>query len=99
MRELYTPLIVFTGYRKIDTLLKSVPEGTSTILVAALDPGLKGPLSTLNVLEAVSNFSDHNGSFLSDNKIEQTPEYTTDLGLALRLWELSEGLVGQKFVY
>ncbi|TEY46849.1 hypothetical protein BOTCAL_0312g00060 [Botryotinia calthae] len=60
---------------------KSLESGTSTTLVAALDPALK----------------DHSGVFLSDCQITETAEYTTNPDYAERLWVLSEKLVGQKF--
>ncbi|KAI9642707.1 hypothetical protein NHQ30_008438 [Ciborinia camelliae] len=60
---------------------KSFEAGTSTILVAALDPALK----------------DHSGVFLSDCQISETAEYTTNPQYAERLWALSEKIVGQKF--
>ncbi|EMR88683.1 hypothetical protein ACHAPC_005576 [Botrytis cinerea] len=71
------------GYIKMDGpfVWKSLEQGTSTTLVAALDPALK----------------DHSGVYLSDCQITETAEYTTNPDYAERLWELSEKLVGQKF--
>ncbi|ESZ92044.1 hypothetical protein SBOR_7574 [Sclerotinia borealis F-4128] len=71
------------GYVKAEgqMLWKSLEAGTSTTLVAALDPALK----------------DHSGAFLSDCQIVQTADYTTNAENAKRLWALSEKIVGQKF--
>ncbi|KAM3072530.1 hypothetical protein ACMFMG_009326 [Clarireedia jacksonii] len=60
---------------------KDLSQGTSTTLVAALDPALK----------------DHSGAFLSDCQIIKTADYTTKPEYVERLWELSEKLVGEKF--
>ncbi|KAF7908082.1 uncharacterized protein EAF01_003837 [Botrytis porri] len=60
---------------------KSLEAGTSTTLVAALDPALKV----------------HSGAYLTDCQIAETADYTTNPDYAERLWALSEKLVGQKF--
>lgn len=82
---------------------KSLEQGTSTTLVAALDPALKGkyiPTLGLNHTSSMlilGNHTDHSGVYLSDCQITETAEYTTNPDYAERLWELSEKLVGQKF--
>jgi NAD(P)-dependent dehydrogenase (short-subunit alcohol dehydrogenase family) len=60
---------------------KSVEQGVTTTLVAALDPRIEG----------------QSGSYLADAQIEPAYEYATDEGNAERLWKLSEELVGEKF--
>ncbi|KAF7946157.1 hypothetical protein EAE96_009160 [Botrytis aclada] len=71
------------GHIKMDGSFpwKSLEAGTSTTLVAALDPALK----------------DHSGTYLADCQIAETADYTTNPDYAKRLWALSEKLVGQKF--
>ncbi|KAF5868470.1 putative short-chain dehydrogenase protein [Botrytis fragariae] len=71
------------GHIKMDGSFpwKSLEAGTSTTLVAALDPALK----------------DHSGTYLADCQIAETADYTTNPDYAERLWALSEKLVGQKF--
>ncbi|PQE07447.1 Short-chain dehydrogenase protein [Rutstroemia sp. NJR-2017a BBW] len=70
------------GYVKVDTFdFKDHAQGTSTTLVAALDPALK----------------DHSGVFLADCQIQETAEYTTKPEYVEKLWELSENIVGEKF--
>ncbi|KAG2175313.1 hypothetical protein INT44_007801 [Umbelopsis vinacea] len=62
---------------------KTIPEGTSTHIVAAFDP----------------NIASQSGSYLSDCQIamEQTKSYATDDVQAEKLWALSEKIVGQQF--
>jgi len=70
------------GYVKVDSMdFKDLAQGTSTTLVAALDPALK----------------DHSGAFLWDCQIKETAEYTTKPEYVEKLWELSERIVGEKF--
>ncbi|KAB8300854.1 hypothetical protein EYC80_002782 [Monilinia laxa] len=71
------------GYVKIEDPIsfKTLETGTSTTLVAALDPALKS----------------HSGVFLSDCQIFQTADYTTNPEYAQKLWALSEKIVGEKF--
>ena len=61
---------------------KTLQQGCATTLVACLDPGLK------------------NGSFLRDCSDETTTlkQYAKDGARAKWLWELTEGLVGEKFL-
>ncbi|KAH8807560.1 hypothetical protein F5884DRAFT_899934 [Xylogone sp. PMI_703] len=60
---------------------KSLSEGASTTLVAALDPALKG---TKNL-------------WLEDCQVLEIPKYATDKVAAEKTWELSQTLVGEKF--
>ncbi|TGO32756.1 hypothetical protein BHYA_0291g00120 [Botrytis hyacinthi] len=71
------------GHMKMDGSFpwKTLEAGTSTTLVAALDPALK----------------DYSGAYLADCQIAETADYTTNPDYAERLWALSEKLVGQKF--
>ncbi|TGO63872.1 hypothetical protein BCON_0010g00370 [Botryotinia convoluta] len=83
----YGPMIerfVSRGYINMDGPLpwKSLEVGTSTTLVAALDPALK----------------DHSGVYLADCQVAETAEYTTNPEYAERLWALSEKLVGQNLI-
>ncbi|KAJ4345649.1 uncharacterized protein N0V89_011783 [Didymosphaeria variabile] len=62
---------------------KSVEEGAATSVVAAVDPGLDGEAE---------------GVFLEDCQVSaKVPGYAVDKEEADRLWEVSEGLVGEKF--
>jgi len=60
---------------------KTLQQGCSTTLVAALDPALE-------------NYS---GAFLNNCDIEDRGAQTPSVEDAVRLWELSEKLVGQRF--
>lgn len=60
---------------------KSIEQGVSTTLIAALDPRIES----------------QSGSYLADAHIEPAYEYASDKGNAERLWTLSEKLVGEKF--
>ncbi|KAI1209599.1 retinol dehydrogenase 13 [Annulohypoxylon truncatum] len=61
--------------------LKTLTEGASSLLAAALDP----------------EFDDKSGSFIQDCQVYTALEHATDPESARKLWELSEKLVGQKF--
>lgn len=61
---------------------KSTEEGVSTILVACLDPGLV----------------QENGGYLDDCAVEDSSPFSMHMDNAERLWELSEKLVGEKFI-
>ncbi|KAI1415007.1 retinol dehydrogenase 13 [Hypoxylon sp. FL1857] len=65
----------------VDRPPKTLSEGTSPLLAAALDP----------------EFDDKSGSFIQDCQIGSPLEHATDPENARKLWELSEKLVGQKF--
>jgi NAD(P)-dependent dehydrogenase (short-subunit alcohol dehydrogenase family) len=62
---------------------KSLSQGASTQLVAALDPALTPNEIYLSDCQTT----------------DWVPKWATDLALADRLWELSEKLVGEKFEY
>lgn len=64
---------------------KTPSEGASTTLVAALDPKLDKPAS------------DGRGYFLDDCQIGNAPARAIGEADASKLWELSEGFVGEKF--
>ena len=65
---------------------KSQKEGASTTLVAATDPKLTLPRE------------DGTGVFLHDSQIGKAPPWAVDQEDALKLWSISENLVGEKFV-
>lgn len=60
---------------------KTLGQGTSTLLVAALDPRLDS----------------QSGSYLEDCTVHPIRDYAASLDNAQRLWTLSEQLVAQKF--
>lgn len=64
---------------------KSLQQGASTTLVAALDPSLKEPES------------DGFGFFLSDCQIQKTLPHSVDEGDAKALWDYSEKAIGEHF--
>ncbi|KAI0067243.1 NAD-P-binding protein [Artomyces pyxidatus] len=66
-----------------DDTFKTIEEGTSTQIIAAFEPLIK----------------DKSGAFLSDGQIadDLLPVYATDEASEVRLWELSEQLLGHKF--
>lgn len=66
---------------------KSLQGGASTTLVAATDPKLGLP--DTNGL----------GSFLSDCQIAETPAYAVGKEESQKLWEVTEGWVGEKFTW
>ncbi|KAI1454703.1 retinol dehydrogenase 13 [Annulohypoxylon moriforme] len=61
--------------------VKTLTEGTSPLLAAALDP----------------EFDEKSGSFIQDCQIYNALEHATNPESARKLWEVSEKLVGQKF--
>lgn len=66
---------------------KTPSQAASTVLVAALDPKLERP------------GSDGHGYWLNDCRIGKAPAYAVDEIDASKLWELSEGFVGEKFAW
>ncbi|KXX75638.1 Short-chain dehydrogenase TIC 32, chloroplastic [Madurella mycetomatis] len=68
-------------FYKVAPYWKSPDEGTSTTLVAALDPAL----------------NDIKGLYLSDCQFVEPFAHAKDPVAAKRLWKLSEELVGEKF--
>jgi NAD(P)-dependent dehydrogenase (short-subunit alcohol dehydrogenase family) len=72
--------------KKLNMEWKTAEQGTSTILVAALDPKLGKPST------------EGYGQFLNDCQIATTPpRYALDGVDAENLWEMSEDLVKEKF--
>lgn len=78
-----------------DFTVKTLGGGASTSLVAALDPGLaEGEVG--GAREGKENY----GGYLVDCQIsEQAKTLAVASESAERLWEMSEGLVGQKFAW
>jgi NAD(P)-dependent dehydrogenase (short-subunit alcohol dehydrogenase family) len=68
--------------KSLPMVMKTLDQGASTTLVAALDPALK---------------VDQTKIYLEDCQLKDAAPYATDKKLAEKLWELSENLVGQKF--
>jgi NAD(P)-dependent dehydrogenase (short-subunit alcohol dehydrogenase family) len=68
------------------TKRKDLEQGSSTTLVASLDPGL-----------AAGNVNDGSGLYLDDCQIASQADWAKDPKAAERLWLLSEELVQQKF--
>ncbi|KAL2192340.1 hypothetical protein P885DRAFT_47958 [Corynascus similis CBS 632.67] len=69
-------------FYKVAKYWKSPDEGSSTTLVAALDPAL----------------NDIKGLYLSDCQFAEPAAHATDTIAAERLWKLSEQLVGEEFI-
>ncbi|KAI0839228.1 retinol dehydrogenase 13 [Hypoxylon sp. FL0890] len=65
----------------VDKPPKTLSQGASPLLAAALDP----------------EFDDKSGAYIENCQIGSPLEHATDPESARRLWELSEKLVGQKF--
>lgn len=57
-------------------------QGTSTILIAALDPQL-------------ANADGSNQVFMTDCQIDNVEKFANDADIAERLWQLSEELTGR----
>ncbi|KAI0720186.1 hypothetical protein C8T65DRAFT_633744 [Cerioporus squamosus] len=71
---------------RIQMKIKNFSQGTSTYVVAAFDPKL----------------DEHNGAYLQDCQLapdDDVKPYAVDKNSAVRLWKLSEKLVGQTFDY
>jgi len=62
---------------------KTLQQGCSTTLIAALDPSIE----------------DQSGAYLEDEDIAKPEDYAVDREKAEKLWHLSERLVGQEFAY
>ncbi|CAI7619453.1 unnamed protein product [Penicillium pancosmium] len=62
---------------------KTIGQGCATTLAASLDPAL----------------DDQSGSFLNDCNPGNVLDYASDVVNANRLWNLSEGIVGEEFRY
>ncbi|KAK3689110.1 hypothetical protein B0T22DRAFT_528228 [Podospora appendiculata] len=68
-------------FYKVSLFWKTADQGSSTTLVAALDPAL----------------NDAKGLYLSDCQFAEPSPHANDPVAAERLWKLSEELVGEKF--
>lgn len=64
-----------------DDAPKTPAQGAAPLLAAALDPA----------------FDDRSGSYVADCQVREPMEYARDPEAAVRLWKLSEELVGQEF--
>jgi hypothetical protein len=62
---------------------KPLSQGTATTLITALDPDMPARCPV----------------YLANGQISDTYAYALDVNNADMLWDLSENLVGQKFVY
>lgn len=87
----------------IDVYSTMVPvtlqQGAATILLAGLDPSLRGlslPVTTFRRQRA-NRTTEKSGVFLKECAAKKTREYASDKGNAEKLWALSEKLLGQKF--
>ena len=91
--------------KKNDTVvLKSIPQGASTYIVAAFDPSIAGE-AYLRVTWC-SDCADHSvldqsGTYLTDCQLhmDQCRPHAKDKDAAAKLWTLSEAIVGQEFRY
>ncbi|KIW90354.1 uncharacterized protein Z519_08999 [Cladophialophora bantiana CBS 173.52] len=93
--EIQTELSRYTDPAMLDTMLdaakkhglvwKTQQQGSSTTLVAAVDDKLSVP------------GDDGHGVFLSDCQFKAAPAYAVKKEFATELWEVSEGLTGEKF--
>ncbi|KAJ3124890.1 hypothetical protein HK100_011076, partial [Physocladia obscura] len=72
-----------TADGSLHPIFKTIPQGASTHLVAALSPDLSGK----------------GGAYLEDCQIAQPSDWAKDPVQAEKLWALSEEKVGQKFSY
>lgn len=73
-------------YAKFAHLFINTDQGTSTMLVAALDDRMKAA-------------PDGKGIYLADAQVTDAPLYAQDPAIAEKLWALDEKLVGEKFEY
>jgi NAD(P)-dependent dehydrogenase (short-subunit alcohol dehydrogenase family) len=60
---------------------RTLSEGTACVLVAALEPGLEGRA----------------GAYVSNCRVGEAEGFAMNAGDARRLWEVSEGCVGERF--
>jgi hypothetical protein len=78
-------------------------EGAATIITGMIDPRIKGRplrLCALAVRTADNSIIEYNGAFLHDNAVADDELHSHILEKAnwVKLWELSEKLVGEPFV-
>jgi hypothetical protein len=85
---------------------KTIQQGAANMVIAAFDPTISGMISIRYIIVTIcaSNLviDQSGGHFDDDNQIKPIPEaytYATGIDNEERLWELSEKLVQQKFVY
>lgn len=71
--------------------MKTLSQGASTPLTAALDPGLD--------VSEVEERTEGWGVFLADCQFRQAPKTAVGKEEAEKLWALSEELVGEKFCW
>jgi len=76
----------FDRYRSMGMVFKTLAAGAATTLVAALDPKLP-PAD-----------KDGKGVYMEDCQIAETKSWATDPVAAEKLWNVSEDLVGEKFL-
>lgn len=76
---------------------KTIAEGTSTTMVAALDPALNSTSLEMEPVSSADRSIDVTGVYLDDCQIAKPESYAVDPTNAEKLWELSEELVKQKF--
>jgi hypothetical protein len=83
---------------------KTADEGSSTTLVAALDPALNGrlawvlqPMSFGGSTDTCLGITEVKGLYLSDCQLAEPFPHASDPVAADRLWKLSEELVGERF--
>ena len=90
-------------FYKVAPYWKSPDEGSSTTLVAALDPALNGELlpsthfRNLSHVQLTLLAAEVGGLYLSDCQFAEPFAHARDPVAADRLWKLSEELVGEKF--
>lgn len=81
--------------------LKNIPQGASTILVAALDPSIqcesKHDIIKQELEEYLMFDLAQSGAYLDDCQIGTAAEYAQNKEISEKLWKLSEEIVGQKF--
>ena len=98
----------FEKFKKQGMYFKTLGQGASTTLTAALDPKLGLPVKGgagkgedgRKIAKEQGEEWEGKGAFLSDCQIEGgVPLWVTSWEGAERLWGLSEELVGEKFGY
>ena len=81
--------------------LKNIPQGASTILVAALDPSIqcksKHDIMEQELEECLTVDLAQSGAYLDDCQIGTAAEYAQNKENSEKLWKLTEEIVGQKF--
>ena len=76
--------------------MKTMSQGTSTTLVAALDPKLKGKKGP-NFIRFPTNIGkDSSGVYLADCQLSSVLDFAKDDTYAEKLWKLSEALTAKR---